>query len=213
MDAVREPLGPPPLIQWGVAARPFPGQSVSGDLHVVSPFPNGVLVVVIDGLGHGWDAATAARTVSAALEGHAHESPISLLKRCHAESKKTRGVVMSIVSFDTLNGTMRWIGVGNVEGVLLRSGEGGRAPTKRDEGLITRGGVVGYQIPALREAEILVNRGDTLILGTDGISAGFVGHRTPGDPPQQIADRILVQHGKTTDDALVLVARYLGDAP
>jgi hypothetical protein len=30
------------------------------------------------------------------------------------------------------------------------------------------------------------------------------------DSPQQIADRILKRHFKGTDDALVLVARYVG---
>jgi serine phosphatase RsbU (regulator of sigma subunit) len=203
----------PPLIDWGIAARPFPGETVSGDLHVVSPFPNGVLVAVIDGLGHGHSAAVAARTVSAALEGHAHEPPISLLGRCHEGSKRTRGAVMSIASFNAPTSTMTWIGVGNVEGVLLRSGANGHVTGQRDEGLITRGGVVGYQIPTLRETEISVNRGDTLILATDGVGGRFRDHLTLGDPPQQIADRILGQHGKTTDDALVLVARYLGDAP
>lgn len=208
-----ELIGSPPLIQWGVAARPFPGQTVSGDLHVVRPFPDGVLVVVIDGLGHGYSAAAAAKTVSAALEGHAHEPPISLLRRCHEESKKTRGVVMSIASFNAPSGTMRWIGVGNVEGMLLRSGANGCTTRKSDKGLVTRGGVVGYQIPTLRETEISVDRSDTLILATDGISGGFTEHLTLSDPPQQIADRILEQHGKATDDALVLVARYLGGAP
>lgn len=211
MEAVRgyELVGSRPLIQWAVAARPFPGETASGDLHVVRPFRDGVLVVVIDGLGHGHGAAAAARAASAALEGYAHQPPMSLVSRCHQELRKTRGVVMSIASFNAPSGTMRWIGVGNVAGILLRADATGQ----RDEALITRGGVVGYQIPALRETEISVNRGDTLVLGTDGIGGGFTEHLTPGDPPQQIADRILEQHGKTTDDALVMVARYLGDSP
>ena len=211
MEAVgrNELVGTGPLIQWAVAARPFPGETVSGDLHAVIPFPDGVLVVVIDGLGHGHSAAVAARTACAALDGHAHEQPESLVGRCHEGSRKTRGVVMSIASFNAPNATMTWIGVGNVAGMLFRSD----ATRQRDEGLITRGGVVGYQIPALRETEIPVNRGDTLILATDGIGGGFTEHLTPGDPPQQVADRILEEHGKSTDDALVMVARYLGDSP
>ncbi|HLL38638.1 MAG TPA: SpoIIE family protein phosphatase [Rubrobacteraceae bacterium] len=207
-------VGSPPLLQWGIAARPYPGQIVSGDLHVVRPFPEGVLVVVMDGLGHGISAATAARTASAALEGHAHESPISLIERCHQESKQTRGVVMSIASFNAPNSTMTWLGVGNVDGMLVRSGANAkeRATGQRDEALITRGGVVGYQIPRLREAEISVNPDDVLILTTDGIRPVTIDHLTLSDPPQQIADRILELHAKNTDDALVLVARYLGGA-
>ena len=220
IDPSTRPIDSPPLIEWGVATRPFPGQTVSGDLHVVTPFPDGVLVAVIDGLGHGHSAAVAARTISAALEGHAHEPPISLLGRCHEHSKRTRGAVMSIASFNAPASRMTWSGVGNVEGRLLRSGTDvvrsgtdGRATGQRDEALITRGGVVGYQIPPLRETEILVNGGDTLVLATDGLDGGFADRLTPGDPPQRVADRILERHGKSTDDALVLVARYLGEAP
>jgi hypothetical protein len=44
------------------------------------------------------------------------------------------------------------------------------------------------------------------------MGGGFMEHLTLSDPPQQMADRILEQHGKTTDDALVMVARYLGEA-
>jgi hypothetical protein len=32
------------------------------------------------------------------------------------------------------------------------------------------------------------------------------------DPPQQLADQLLAEYGKATDDALVLVARYMGTA-
>jgi serine/threonine protein phosphatase PrpC len=120
---------------------------------------------------------------------------------------------MSIASFNATNGTMRWIGVGNVEGLLLRSGANVHTTGQRDKGLVTRGGVVGYQIPRLREAEISVNPDDVLILTTDGIRPVSMEHLTLSDPPQQIADRILELHAKNTDDALVLVARYLGGAP
>jgi phosphoserine phosphatase RsbX len=88
-----------PFIDWAVAARPLAGQSVSGDRHAVAPFPAGALVGVIDGLGHGEEAAVAAAIAVATLTAHAHEPVISLLKRCHEQLKGTRGVVMSVASF------------------------------------------------------------------------------------------------------------------
>jgi hypothetical protein len=48
-----------------------------------------------------------------------------------------------------------------------------------------------------------------LVLATDGIRHDFVANLNPG-PPQAMADRILHQYAKGTDDALVLVAQYLG---
>ncbi len=105
---------------------------------------------------------------------------------------------------------MTWLGVGNVEGVLLSAG--GEAGLAR-ESVLLRGGVVGYRLPPLRPAVLTIRPGDTLILATDGIRGGFVSQLTSGEPPQQMADGILARHGKGTDDALVLVARYLGGTP
>ena len=53
--AAREP------VEWGVAMRCRRGEATSGDLAVVTLLPEGVLVAGIDGLGHGQEAARAAR--------------------------------------------------------------------------------------------------------------------------------------------------------
>jgi len=54
--------------------------------------------------------------------------------------------------------------------------------------------------------------GDTLVLATDGIQSGFADELAVDASPQQLADQILARSGKSTDDALVLVARYVGEA-
>ena len=59
------------LIDWGVATLTLPGERESGDLHLVKPVRAGVLVSVVDGLGHGAAAAAAARAAVAALNRHA----------------------------------------------------------------------------------------------------------------------------------------------
>jgi hypothetical protein len=100
--------------------------------------------------------------------------------------------------------------VANVEGVLFRADPAARSPR---EYVVQRGGVVGEQLPPLRASVVPIGRGDTLILATDGIRAGFVERLDLGDSPQRIADRILTGFGRSTDDALVLVARYVGAAP
>ncbi len=198
------------LIEWGVATAALPGQAGSGDECLVKSFPNGVLVAAIDGLGHGEEAAAAARIAASRLDAYAHESVIVLVKRCHTSLLRTRGAVMSVASFNARDETMTWLGVGNVEGVLLGADAGGRP---RREVLLLRGGVVGGQLPPLHASLVPVMRGDTLIFATDGVRSGFPDDLVLADPPQQMADRILARHGKGTDDALVLVARYLGPGP
>ena len=196
------------LIDWGVATLTLPGERESGDLHLVKPVRAGVLVSVVDGLGHGAEAAAAARAAVAALNRHAQESVLPLLQRCHQALAGTRGVVVSVALFDRADGSMTWLGVGNVEGVLLYADSGRRRGRER---LVTRGGIVGSELPPLRAEVLAVAPGDTLILATDGIRSGFADDLAIDGPPQQLADQILARSGKGTDDALVLVARYLGD--
>src|SRR5256885_16832155 len=57
-----------PMIEWGVAAAPLAGETESGDLHLVKPVGRGMLVAAVDGLGHGAEAAAAARTAVATLD-------------------------------------------------------------------------------------------------------------------------------------------------
>ena len=197
------------LIDWGVATLTLPGERESGDLHLVKPVRAGVLVSVVDGLGHGAEAAAAARAAVAALSRHAQESVLPLLQRCHQALAGTRGAVVSVALFDRADGSMTWLGVGNVEGVLLYADAGGRRGRER---LVTRGGIVGSELPPLRAEVLAVAPGDTLVLATDGIQSGFADELTVDAPPQQLADQILARSGKSTDDALVLVARYVGDA-
>ena len=115
---------------------------------------------------------------------------------------------MSIASFDVEHGLMTWLGVGNVQGVLLHPGS---TVALEEECLLLRAGVVGAQLPPLQAAVLPVSAGDLLILATDGISNDFTRGLVRSLPPQKAAASILARCGKTTDDALVLVARYVGN--
>ena len=197
------------LLTWGVAMLTLPGERESGDLHVVKSVGSGVLAAVVDGLGHGAEAASAARAAVAVLERHAGESPLTLVERCHRALIGTRGVVLSLAFFDGAGGSMTWLGVGNVEGVLLHGAPGAR-PARTT--LVTSGGIVGSELPRLRAQVCAVAPGDTVILATDGITQHFADGLPRDAAPQRLADHILSRYGKGTDDALVLVARYAGGA-
>src|SRR6266446_6982819 len=86
------------LIAWGVASRPLPGEIVCGDLHLIKPTRGGVLLAVVDGLGHGDAARAAAKTAVAVLESHAEEPLSALVNRGHEALTKTRGVVMTLAT-------------------------------------------------------------------------------------------------------------------
>jgi phosphoserine phosphatase RsbX len=193
-------------IEWGVAAQALPGQKETGDRHAAVQFDGGAMIAVVDGLGHGAEAAVAARIATEVLEQNATESVIALVRLCHEKLKPTRGVVMSLASFNAGDSTVTWLGVGNVEGVLLHRDAYG---TVNQEVLPLRGGVVGDQLPPLVASIVPVSKGDTLIFTTDGIRLGFA-DGLKADSAQATADAVLARFARGTDDALVLVARYTG---
>jgi hypothetical protein len=195
-----------PVVEWGAAGFALEG-GASGDVHVVAAFPGGALAAVIDGLGHGPEAAAAANLAASVLEASPADPVDALLARCHEALRRTRGAVASLASFDARTASVTWAGVGNVEGFLLRADPAVR-PAR--EAITLRGGIVGYQLPAPRLAAVPVARGDVLVLATDGLRSGFGDGLSAAAPPQEMADAILARHARGSDDALVLVVRYLG---
>jgi serine phosphatase RsbU (regulator of sigma subunit) len=204
-----EPTTHSPLsaVEWSVAAQALPGQTVSGDQYLIKPYPSGILFAAVDGLGHGDEATAAARSAVATLANHAHESVIFLAHRCNEALVKTRGVVMTLASLNLAKNTITWLGIGNVEGLLIRADP--RSASKR-ETVLLRGGVVGYQVPTLQSEVIPMRAGDLLVFATDGIRSGFAEGLSVNDSPKQIADRIMAKYFKGTDDALAMVVRYRG---
>jgi len=198
-----------PIIEWGFATLSFTGEDRSGDAYLVKASEKTALVAAIDGLGHGRQAAEASHIAALTLTDHASEDVTSLVKLCHEALARTRGVVLSLASFDAAGNTMTWLGVGNVDGFLLRADH---RTEPSYESLFRRGGVVGYQLPSLRPSTLQVSPGDTLIFSTDGIRSGFIHEVKPEDSPQEAADMIITNYNRKTDDALVLVVRYVGGA-
>ena len=202
-DEVTDPLR---LIESGFFTMPLPGQDVSGDSHMIKSFKNGILIAVVDGLGHGYEAAAAAKIAIETLDTSADGQIIAMVRSCHEALKGTRGVVMSIAFLDLFYKKITWLGVGNIEGMLLRQDTNSVISHER---LLLRGGALGYQLPSLKESVIPVIPGDTLIFVTDGIRSSFETCINLSEKPQKIADNIMAQFAKRTDDALVLVVRYI----
>lgn len=201
------PEPPLPLFEYHVAASSWAGGSVSGDLYVVRQDAEAVLVAVVDGLGHGPDAAIAARTTIAALASRPRQPILGLIRDCHAALRHTRGAAIAIAEIDVRTATMSWLAVGNVEARLLRSEDG---QLRVREAPLNHAGIVGHRLPLLRLAAVALRPGDLVAFATDGIRSGFEATLRWGLPTRLAADRILADYGKVTDDALILVGRWNG---
>ena len=199
-------LGP---IEWATASRPVGGEVVCGDQPVaIEVLGAAALFGVIDGLGHG-AAAEAAATSAAGVINRAAAEPLDvLIGLCHRRLVTTRGAAMTLARIDFGAETLQWMGVGNVVANLL---------TKSPRGLETRssarlaGGIVGYRMPDISPPDrIPIRPGYLLVIASDGIAEGHLDSVDFTASAAVIAERILREHGRETDDALVLVARHRG---
>jgi negative regulator of sigma-B (phosphoserine phosphatase) len=194
-------------VEWGVATQSRCGEATSGDLAIVALLPEGALVAAIDGLGHGGEAARAARKAGHVLRERPSQDLVLLVQRCHSALRDTRGAAISLAFVSPAEETMTWLGVGNVEGRVLSGDPSARRPKGS---LALRSGVPGHELPNVRTATLDLRPGDVLVLATDGIETSFADSLDTSGSPQAISERILAAHRKPTDDALVVALRFLG---
>lgn len=108
-------------LDWGFAGQALADEQESGDGFLIRKIPDGCLIAVADGLGHGPDAAAATRTALATVS-LAPATPLEgIFRRCHHELLKSRGVALTLVTLDFASGILTWLAVGNVEGLLWRA--------------------------------------------------------------------------------------------
>jgi len=199
-------LGP---IEWAANSRPRPGESVCGDRMIaVDVDGTAALIGVLDGLGHGTEAAEAASCGVDVLRAARAEPLDVLVQRCHRALSGTRGVAMTLARLDFRTDTLSWAGIGNVAADLV---------AKHPAGVEVRssarlaGGIVGYRIPeALTPQEVPIRPGDLLVITSDGIVEDHLDDIDFAASSLAIADQILRRHAKDSDDALVLAARHRG---
>jgi hypothetical protein len=193
-------------VDWAVCATPYPGQARSGDAFVVRPTATGILVGVVDGLGHGHEAADVADAVVATIEATEGPSPTAYLVACHQALLGSRGAAMTLSIIEPDRGRLLWVAVGNVEAVVVRRSRGG-APAMRWS-VPLRGGVVGSRLPPLHESTVSLAPGDVLVSATDGVAPAFLDGVDVSIPASTLARRLHGRYAKTTDDSLMLAARW-----
>jgi len=192
-------------IDAGEYVRPCDGETLSGDTALVQWGDDGVLVAVIDVLGHGPDAHELAVQLSGILSkwltGPAAPSPGGALSVLHEAARGTRGAVAAVAWLDsrTLEGSV--VGIGNVRCRLF--GSVARTVEFRE-------GVLGCRIRSQTPFSFVLRPADVLLLFSDGVPGRFKSSEYPSltlDPAPAIASNIVRRFGKGIDDASCAVIR------
>jgi anti-sigma regulatory factor (Ser/Thr protein kinase) len=161
-------------------------------------------VIVVDGLGHGTEAAQAsAAACNVFCEGYDGDA-LAFAERAHAAMRGTRGGALGLARIVPRERLLQFLGVGNVEGRLLGC-EGAR-------GLVSFSGTLGITLaaPTLRVLDYAWAPGSTLILHSDGVRSRFdlsTQIDSPERDPAVIAAVVYRDAGRAGDDATVVVVR------
>lgn len=198
---------PTDSITVGAVNVPLRGQPVSGDALAVERRPGRTLILVTDGLGHGIHAAEAAREAVRVFREQADREPAVILQRIHAALRHTRGAAAAIAAIEPARGALRYAGVGNIAGRIMRPGG--------QQGLISQAGTLGAEARSFTEFSYMwPGPQGMLIMHSDGVNGRWLLDQ-PGlaaRDPSLIASVIYRDHSRGRDDATVVVAREHGDA-
>jgi hypothetical protein len=192
-------------IDVGEYVRPCDGETLSGDTALVHWADDGVVVAVIDVLGHGPDAHKLAVKLSGRLAkwltGASAPSPEGALAVLDDSARGTRGAVAAVAWLNgrTLEGSV--VGIGNVRCRLF--GSVARTVEFKE-------GVLGSRMRSLTPTSFVLRPADVLLLFSDGVTGRFTVNEYPSltlDPASAIASNIVRRFGKGIDDASCAVMR------
>lgn len=184
--------------QVAFMTRPRAGEIVNGDRALILEQDEYRAFVVVDALGHGPPAHEAAAIAELALERvELARGTLDIMQHLHEAMHGSRGAAITMVLQH--ESTLEACGVGNV-GLRL---EGAQLP------FVASPGVVGRQVRRFRVADGEVASRARLYLYSDGISERFRHHDFRNLAPRNACEAVLERHGKSHDDATVMIADLL----
>jgi anti-sigma regulatory factor (Ser/Thr protein kinase) len=151
---------PDPLQISGLVV-PYPGERVSGDAWTYHRDSDRTVILLVDGLGHGPDAAEAAREAVETFHKRTDRRPRDILSFVHDALKKTRGAAAAVAEIRTSDKTLTYAGVGNTVAALLSS--------QVSRSLISHNGTLGIAAPKIQEFQVDWPSDGILVMHSDGL--------------------------------------------
>jgi anti-sigma regulatory factor (Ser/Thr protein kinase) len=191
-----EPVRP----DWGAVSVAKPGEDACGDAWSAQDTAAGRTLLVVDGLGHGSEAAQAAMEAVRIFHRNSNRPVPELLDYLHAGLRSTRGAALAVARFDADRRKVIYAGIGNISGVIVADGSVRR--------MISHNGTAGHHARKIQAFEYPFD-GGLVIMHSDGLSANWALESYPGlaaAHPTLIAGVLYRDCRRQRDDATVLVA-------
>jgi anti-sigma regulatory factor (Ser/Thr protein kinase) len=196
----------PPTDSVGGLSVPKRGEDVCGDGWWTQARGSDCSVLVVDGLGHGPEAARAAHEALRVFQRNPAAPPAESVQSLHLALRHTRGGALAVASIDAAAGTVTYAGLGNIAALLVPV----NGPPRH---LVSLNGIAGHNARKIHAFEYPCGQG-LLIMHSDGIGTGWKPERYPGFThlhPLLLSGLLFRDFARGRDDATVVVVK-LGPA-
>jgi phosphoserine phosphatase RsbX len=177
-------------------SSPMPGEIQNGDATLIRQSATGdTILAVVDGLGHGPDAALASRKAIEVLTLMPLKTGVlEAMQEMHRELRGTRGAAATLCILRAFK--VEICAIGNVALMC----------TSCSVPLVVSPGVLGHQVSRFRVAECQVSPGARLALLSDGVSTRFRLEDYKQLEAASACTEIMGRYRRREDDASILVA-------
>ncbi|WP_298231424.1 SpoIIE family protein phosphatase [uncultured Azohydromonas sp.] len=179
-----------------------PGERACGDAWAAHVEGRVRTVFMVDGLGHGTEAAVAANEAVAQFQRSRHEPPAQIVQAVHQALRHTRGGAVAVARIDPASATVSFVGLGNIAAAVVGGGTVRR--------MVSHNGTAGHNARKIQAFDYPCGPGALLVMHSDGLSSGWSLDAYPGlqrMPPLLVAGVLYRDFARGRDDATVVVAR------
>jgi hypothetical protein len=159
-------------------------------------------MMLVDGLGHGPQAAIAARAALSVFPTRTTGTVEASLNAMNVALHSTRGAALSLATIDPARKSARFCGVGNVDGRIVT--------VEASRHLVPQNGIVGHTMPRPTAVEMPWPTDARLVMHSDGISSRWNMNAYPGllaRHPALLAGILFRDFARPRDDATVIALR------
>lgn len=191
-------------VRCGTVCLPVAGEEECGDAWAVVNRPDGAIILVADGLGHGPDAAQASGAAVQILQRRSELRPAPLLEAMHHALRPTRGAAVALLKLDVATESATFVGIGNISACIL--------DVDNRKQLVSHNGIVGHNMRKVQEFAMPWPAGALCILCSDGIGTQWDLAAYPGLQychPALIAGILYRDFARSRDDSAAVVVKRL----
>ena len=192
-----------PWIELGAINVAIAGETECGDTWRIAIDDDHIAMLVVDGLGHGSQAASASRSAAAAFSAKPFDEPEQAMQNLHRALIGSRGAAAACTLLNRKRSQITYAGVGNICSSVIVN--------ERSQGLVSHNGIVGVQLRTTRQFSYEWPVGSPLVMHSDGVATRWALSSYPGlsvRHPAIIAAVLYRDFSRKRDDATVIVVRY-----